>query len=48
MKGRAFLNLCELYIRLTPTQFTDDHANIMWAFSFMKSNQAAQFVDWQM
>jgi hypothetical protein len=29
MKGRAFLNLCNLYIGLTPTQFADDHAKIM-------------------
>jgi hypothetical protein len=45
VKGRAFLNSCELYIRLAPTQFTDNHAKIMWAFSFMKGNWAAQFVD---
>jgi hypothetical protein len=48
MKGRAFLNLCNSYIRLTPAQFTDDHAKIMWAFLFMKSHQAARFVDQQM
>jgi hypothetical protein len=47
-KGRAFLNSCKLYIRLAPTQFTDDHAKIMWAFSFMKSDRVAQFVDQQM
>ena len=44
-KGRAFLNLCELYINLVPHQFVDDHAKIMWAFSFMKSDRAACFMD---
>lgn len=47
-KGRAFLNSCELYINLVPHQFADDHAKIMWAFSFMKSDRAARFVDRQM
>jgi hypothetical protein len=44
-KGRAFLNSCNLYIRLAPTQFTDDQAKIMWAFLFIKSNQAARFIN---
>jgi hypothetical protein len=47
-KGRAFLNSCELYQALVPSQFADDHAKIMWAFSFMKSDRAARFVDRQM
>jgi hypothetical protein len=47
-KGRAFLNSCNLYIGLAPTQFVDDQAKIMWAFSFMKSDWAARFVDRQM
>jgi hypothetical protein len=45
MKGRAFLNLCNLYIGLAPTQFMDDHAKIMWAFLFMMSDWVARFVD---
>jgi hypothetical protein len=30
---------------LTPHQFTNNNAKIMWAFSFMKSGCAVQFVD---
>jgi Retrotransposon gag protein len=44
-KGRAFLNSCNLYFALTPRQFADDHAKIMWAFLFMKNERAAHFVD---
>jgi hypothetical protein len=29
-------------------QFRDDHARIMWAFSFMRSDHAARFVDCHM
>jgi hypothetical protein len=47
-KGRAFLNSCELYQRLVPSQFADEHAKIMWAFTFMKSDRAARFVDRKM
>jgi hypothetical protein len=47
-KGQAFLNSCELYTALTPHQFADDHAKIMWALSFMKSGHAAHFVEQQM
>ena len=47
-KGQVFLNSCELYINLVPHQFADDHAKIMWAFSFMKSDRAARFIDRQM
>ena len=42
-KGHAFINSCELYMALAPHQFTDDNAKIMWAFSFMKTDQAARF-----
>jgi hypothetical protein len=45
MRGRAFLNLCRLYTALFPHQFTDGHAKIMWALSFMKEGLAACFVD---
>jgi Retrotransposon gag protein/Zinc knuckle len=48
MKGRAFLNSCNLYFALAPNQFADDQAKIMWAFSFMKSEQALCFVDRKM
>jgi Retrotransposon gag protein len=47
-KGCAFLNSCNLYFALTPRQFADDHAKIMWAFSFMKNERAARFVDRKM
>jgi hypothetical protein len=47
-KGHAFLNLCNLYFVLTPNQFADDQAKIMWALSFMKNEQAAHFVDRKM
>jgi hypothetical protein len=47
MKDQAFLNSCKLYINLAH-QFVDDTAKIMWAFSYMKSDQAACFVDRQM
>ena len=43
-KGRTFINSCELYMALTPHQFMDDNAKIMWAFSFMKTDRAARFV----
>ena len=47
-KGWAFLNLCELYLVLAPHQFADNHVEIMWALSFMKSGHASCFVDHQM
>jgi len=47
-KGRAFLNSCELYLNLAPHQFEGEHAKIMWAMSFMKSDRAARFVDRRM
>jgi hypothetical protein len=47
-KGHVFLNLCNLYFVLTPNQFADDQVKIMWAFSFMKGEQASHFVDQKM
>ena len=44
-KGQAFLNSCELYLRLAPHQFTSEHEKVSWAYSFMKSGCAALFVD---
>jgi hypothetical protein len=35
-------------MNLVPHQFRDDHTRIMWAFSFMKSDHAARFVDCHM
>jgi len=45
MKGHAFLNSCDLYIGLAPTQFTNDQARIYWVLSFMKGDHAAHFTD---
>ena len=44
-KGRAFLNSCELYYRLVPHQFSDEHVFIHWVISFMKSGRASLFAD---
>jgi len=45
MKGCAFLNSCDLYIGLAPTQFADDQVKIYWVLSFMKGDCAACFTD---
>ena len=44
-KGRAFLNSCELYMRLAPRQFTDDQMRIDWTLTFMKTDRASLFAD---
>jgi hypothetical protein len=44
-KGCAFLNSCDLYIRLAPTQFADDSAKIYWVLSYMKGDRTARFTD---
>jgi hypothetical protein len=44
-KGRAFINSCDLYIRLASEQFSSEQDKINWAYSFMKSGRAALFVD---
>ena len=44
-KGRAFLNSCDLYIGLAPTQFANDDAKIYWVLSFMKVAHAVRFTD---
>jgi hypothetical protein len=44
-KGRAFLNSCDLYIRLCPQEFIDDQAKVHWVLSYMKSDRAATFAD---
>lgn len=42
-KGRAFLNSCELYMRLAPHHFEDEITAIHWAMSFMKEGRASLF-----
>jgi len=44
-KGRAFLNSCDLYIGLAPTQFTNDQVRIYWVLSFMKGDCAVCFTN---
>jgi len=44
-KGRAFLNSCDLYIRLCPQEFVDDQAKVHWVLSYMKNDRAATFAD---
>jgi Retrotransposon gag protein/Zinc knuckle len=41
--GRAFLNSCELYIRLARSKFVDEATMVHWALSFMKSGRASLF-----
>jgi len=45
MKEHAFLNSCDLYIGIAPTQFTNDQARIYWVLSFMKGDHAVHFTD---
>ena len=45
LKGRAFLNSCDLYIRLCPQEFVDDQAKVHWVLSYMKNDRAATFAD---
>jgi len=35
-KGMAFLNSCQVYMRLCPTSFMDEQAKIVWAMSSHK------------
>jgi hypothetical protein len=44
-KGRAFLNSCKLYMQLAGEQFPGEEEKISWAYSYMKSGQAALFID---
>jgi hypothetical protein len=41
--GRAFLNSCELYIRLARSKFVDEATMVHWALSFMKTGRASLF-----
>jgi len=42
-KGMAFLNSCQVYIRLCLNSFMDEQAKIIWAMSYMKAGQAAKW-----
>jgi hypothetical protein len=44
-KGRGFLNSCDLYMSLCPSEFIDDQAKILWVLSYMKTDRAAAFAD---
>src|SRR6266516_7555339 len=44
-KGRAFLNSCELYIRLSPDHFPDELSKVYWAFTYIKSDRSYAFAD---
>jgi len=39
----AFLNSCQVYIRLCLNSFTDKQAKIVWAMSYMKAGLAAKW-----
>jgi hypothetical protein len=43
--GRAFVNSCNIYIRLCNNHFVDDQAKILWALSYMKHGRAAKWAD---
>ena len=44
-RGRAFLNSCELYLRLASHQFNSETSQIAWVYSFMRTGRAALFVN---
>jgi hypothetical protein len=44
-KGQAFLNSCELYMNLTPQQFTNETSKVHWALSYMKAGKASLYAD---
>ena len=44
-KGRAFLNSCELYLRLSPNRFPDELSKIYWALTYMKTDHAYMFAN---
>ena len=44
-KGRAFLNSCELYLRLSPDRFPDELSKINWALTYMKTDRAYMFTN---
>lgn len=42
-KGLAFLNSCQIYIRLCADEFPDDQTKIIWAMSYMKTGRAQKW-----
>ena len=42
-RGMAFLNSCQTYIRLCPSEFPDEQTKIAWAMSYMKSGHAQRW-----
>ena len=42
-RGMAFLNSCQTYIRLCPSEFLDKQSKIAWAMSYMKSGRAQKW-----
>ena len=42
-KGRAFLNLCNIYFAICGDLFPNEQAQIHWALSFFKADRAACF-----
>ena len=42
-RGMAFLNSCQTYIRLCPSEFPDEQTKIAWAMSYMKSSHAQRW-----
>jgi len=48
MKGQVFLNSCELYLQLAPQQFALEHKKVSWAYSFMKSECVALFINYML
>jgi hypothetical protein len=50
-KGVAFLNACQMYIWLRPTDFPEEQMKIVWAMSYMKTGRAqkwtAQIFRWE-
>ena len=44
-RGRAFLNSCELFYALCPSDFVNDQARVLWTLSFMKTGRANSFAE---
>ena len=42
-RGMAFLNSCQTYIWLCPSEFLDEQSKIAWAMSYLKSGRAQKW-----
>ena len=42
-RGMAFLNSCQTYIWLCPSEFPDEQTKIVWAMLYMKSGRAQRW-----